>query len=515
MLFNSLQYALFLPLAILLYHAAPVRAKLGVLLFTSFLFYASWSPIYLLLIIAQTALNYALGLVMARATSEARGRLLWLGVILNLGILGYYKYITFLVTNLLVAAGWLGASVQVTPPSPILPLGLSFFTFEFVHYLVDVRKGHPPVRSFVQFALFAAFFPTQVAGPIKRYEQFVPQMERPARFSWPLATEGLRLLVVGLFKKVAIADNLAPLVEVGFHQVLGGAPTLNPLDAWLAVAAFSLQIYFDFSGYTDMGRGSAMLLGYTVPENFLRPYLAANISDFWRRWHISLSTWLRDYLYIALGGNRDHRDRNLFLTMVLGGLWHGANWTFIIWGAYHGLLLLAYWRIRNWVLGPPRRAALAGGSPERPAWLSGRPLAVLIWLLTLVLACVGWVPFRAESLEQTLAMLGSMVGLGAGAASVLQPNHRLLIVACVVGTLAVEWVIELRERRRASEAKAAAAGAETGAPGVTSLGVPAVAPAPARVGLGAALRPIALTLLFMLTLLVQPSTAPRFIYFQF
>lgn len=221
------------------------------------------------------------------------------------------------------------------PITPLLPLGISFFVFEFIHYQVDINRGSVPVKNWLEFSIFGAFFPTQIAGPIKRYEDFVPQLNRQPSFSLPRIGEGLKYILWGLFKKVVLADNLAPLVAIGFGQAVGGAggnASLSSGDAWLTVLAFTLQIYFDFSGYTDMGRGSAMLLGFNLPENFKFPYLAANISDFWRRWHITLSGWLRDYIYIPLGGNRKGRYRNLLITMVLGGLWHGANWTFIIWG---------------------------------------------------------------------------------------------------------------------------------------------------------------------------------------
>ena len=267
-------------------------------------------------------------------------------------------------------------------------------------------------------------------------------------------------------------------------DVSGGVPALGPVDAWSAVLAFTLQIYFDFSGYTDIGRGSALLLGFTVPENFRRPYLSVNISEFWRRWHISLSTWLRDYLYIPLGGNRGHQERNLFVTMVLGGLWHGANWTFVIWGAYHGLLLVGYHALR-------RRRRPPGTVRTRPPTRSA-PAAVLGWLLTFLLVAVGWVFFRADSFMQAVGMLGSLAGLAVGAPAVLVLGQRLTIVVAVGGMLALEWLVEQQEKRGADQPEPDRSGART-----------------------LVLRPVGLTLLFMLTLLLQPPTAPRFIYFQF
>lgn len=489
MLFNSLQYAIFLPVVVALYYVCPKPFRAGLVLVASYLFYASWNPVYLILIIALTLFNYLTGLGIDRLGGRTRvaGAVLALGIGVDLAVLGFYKYTDFALRNLAAALSWTGRGVELSPPSIILPLGLSFFTFEFIHYLVDLYRGQKAVRSLVEFAVFAAFFPTQIAGPIKRFEDFIPQLERLPPFSWTRFGAGARLIVVGLFKKVALADNLAPIVTFGFEQFGPGQGLLGPGDTWLVVVGFALQIYFDFSGYTDMGRGSALLLGFTVPENFHRPYLGSSISEFWRRWHISLSSWLRDYLYIPLGGNRRGRARNLLLTMVLGGLWHGANWTFVIWGAYHGLLLVAYWQWRSrW----PARSEARGGPGHLARLIGG--IAV-----TGVLVCVGWVFFRAPTVEQAIVMIGTMFGWGADAAGRLLASQRVIVLAILVGLVAVESAQEMRARHWKLVPFPR---------GRFPLALPAWRPELEAIGYVA---------LFALTLIVQPPTNPPFIYFQF
>ncbi len=347
MLFNSLQYALFLPLLTAVYFGAPRSWRLVVLLVGSYVFYAAWNPAYLLLIIAMTAANYVFGLLLGRTSGRpAATRWLVLAVSMNVAVLAYYKYMAFLLASVEGLLRSAGVQIQLPQPSIILPLAISFFTFEFIHYVVDVWAGQPPERGFLKFAVFAAFFPTQIAGPIKRYEAFIPQLDVPSRFEWTRAGEGLKLITWGLFKKIVLADRLGAIVALGFPET--GHAVLNPVDAWLTVLAFAMQIYLDFSGYTDIGRGSAVILGFSVPENFRRPYLAWNISEFWRRWHISLSTWLRDYLFVPLGGLRGHPARALLVTMALAGLWHGAGWHFVVWGLFNGVLLTGHWMFRAW-----------------------------------------------------------------------------------------------------------------------------------------------------------------------
>lgn len=402
MLFNSFTYLVFLPVVVLLYWLAPSRWRRHLLLVASYLFYMSWLPLYGLLVGAMTVASFLLGRWMAAAGRKKP--LLVLAVALSLSLLLFFRYTGFILRNASALTASLGLPIAVGWFERIVtPLGISFFTFEIIHYLVDVYRGGAPVRSLLDLALFVVFFPTQIAGPIKRYQHFVPQLEHLPTWDAGRASSGLALVVRGLFKKVILADTLAAAADLGFGDPAG----LGLVGAWSAVLAFAFQIYFDFSGYTDIGRGSAMLLGFSIPENFRLPYLAANISDFWRRWHMTLSQWLRDYVYIPLGGSwgtRWQTYRNLFVTMVLGGLWHGANWTFAVWGAYHGFLLVLHHALRPLSERLPAVGRLAGRRVTQAAGV----------VATFVAVCIGWVPFRAASLTQAGAMLGKMFSLEGG-----------------------------------------------------------------------------------------------------
>ncbi len=350
-LFNSFTYLVFLPIVVGLYWVLPPVFRRTLLLIASYLFYMNWKPAYGLLILALTVVNYFLGIGIHKFANK-RKLILQVGLIFNLGCLCFYKYANFLLDSAWQGATWLHTGLHLPMNLPatspaldiILPLGISFFTFEFIHYIVDVYRGSAPVTNFRNFALFAAFFPSQIAGPIKRFQDFVQQMLTEPVFKPAYFQSGMFLIFLGLFKKIVLGDNLGRVVNSGFNH----PETLGTMDAWIAVAGFTFQIFFDFSGYTDIGRGSALLFGYKVPENFNWPFLAANLTDFWRRWHISLSTWLRDYLFIPLGGSRVSPFRqqvNVMITMVLGGLWHGAAWHYVIWGAFHGtgLVLSKEW----------------------------------------------------------------------------------------------------------------------------------------------------------------------------
>jgi len=426
MLFNSIYYAFFLPLVVALYWAAPRRVRYPLLLIASYLFYMNWIPVYLPLILALTVVNFGFGLLLARRRSRAW---LALAVATDLGVLAYFKYANFL----LDAARATGLDFPTA--NILLPLGISFFTFEFIHYVVDVWRGDPPVRDFVRFALFAAFFPTQIAGPIKRYQAFTHQLATYPRFDPAMAADGLGLILRGLFKKVVLADNLARVANLGFDHPAG----LGSVDAWIAVYAFAFQIFFDFSGYTDIGRGSAQLFGFTVPENFAAPYLARNLAIFWRRWHISLSSWLRDYLFIPLGGSRAGRGvtyRNLFLTMALGGLWHGAAWHFVVWGAFQGVGLVALRAV-----GEDRRLSagvpFAVRAPDRPRPRWRAPLlGALAVAATFHFTCLGWVLFRAPTLPAAADIFGRLLWPQAGA-PVIDAADRLLTLAIGLGYFVV------------------------------------------------------------------------------
>lgn len=423
MLFNSIQYLLFLPIVVVLYWSVPRKARAVVLLIASYYFYMSWMAAYGLLLGGLTAWNFLMGWAISKPDAKHR-RLLFIAAIAgNLACLALYKYTNFLIESFWSVAQTIAPWLHFTAPpgsAPllpiILPLGISFFVFEFIHYLVDIYKGAQAIKHPVRFALFAAFFPSQIAGPIKRFEDFDPQVIEPRKFDRSLFKAGLLLIVEGMFKKVVLGDNLATLVQPGFAH----AAQYGTLDTWLTVAAFTLQIYYDFSGYTDIGRGSAMLLGYSLPENFNMPYIARNLSEFWHRWHISLSTWLRDYLYIPLGGSKSGKAkqaRNLVITMLLGGLWHGASWHYVVWGAFHGLGLVA---THTWQKFAEKIAPL---QKIRTTWSFDMAARVF----TLFAVMIGWVVFRADNMHQAMDVYAGMFTLRP---TTLDESESILTLLC-------------------------------------------------------------------------------------
>jgi alginate O-acetyltransferase complex protein AlgI len=406
MLFNSLQYLLFLPVVVTCFWLSGKRFRPLLLLCASYYFYMSWYAPYCVMLAALTTLNYLLGLAISKAKAQSAQRkiLFSLGLTLNLGCLLFFKYTNFLVGCFSSLLRTLPHSAMQLPQllQIIVPLAISFFVFEFVHYLGDIYSGQKPINSPVRFALFAAFFPSQIAGPIKRFEDFDAQICKLRDFSAPLFLQGINLILEGLFKKVAIGDNLVPIVEKGFSSI----QYLAPADAWIAALAFTFEIYYDFSGYTDIGRGSAMLLGITLPENFNKPYFSASLIDFWRKWHMSLSSWLRDYLYKPLGGSRGDtfaRNRNLLITMLLGGLWHGASWHFVIWGAFHGTGLIINHTFRQIFPAPNKTITQEGNSP-----LLFNLKSLTTGAFTFVFVLLGWVLFRADSFENALSFYQHM-----------------------------------------------------------------------------------------------------------
>ncbi|MGI4737242.1 MAG: MBOAT family O-acyltransferase [Janthinobacterium lividum] len=390
MLFNSLHFLVFFPLVVGLYYALPPRWRAPLLLLASYYFYFSWRPVYTLLLLATTLLDYYSGVRMSRLPTPARRRpWLYLSLASNLGTLFIFKYFNFFQQTAAALAGALHLPYAAPTLALVLPVGVSFYTFQSVAYIVDVYQGKLPAeQNFGRFALFVAFFPQLVAGPIERGGQMLPQLRQTHAFDYDGVASGLRLMAWGMFKKVVIADRLALLANPAFDH----PRRFDSLALLLAVAAFTGQIYADFSGYTDLARGAARVLGYRLVLNFRQPYLATSVGDFWRRWHLSLSNWFRDYVYIPLGGSRRGEARtyaNLLTVFLLSGLWHGASWTFVIWGALHGTYLVA----ESW--SAPAQAAL------------GRRLGVGAWphlhralrtAATLALVAYAWIFFRANSL---------------------------------------------------------------------------------------------------------------------
>jgi D-alanyl-lipoteichoic acid acyltransferase DltB (MBOAT superfamily) len=399
MLFNTFRFAYFFAVLLPVYWVLPRRPQTWLLLAASYYFYACWDPRFLALLVLSTVMDFACGLALARIERPGRRKaFVALSMIVNLGVLGYFKYFNFFAESLQALLARAGCPVALAHLNVVLPIGISFYTFQSMSYVIDVyRRDLTPTRNLIEFAAFISFFPHLVAGPIMRPSTLLPQIAAPRRFNLAQFYQGAYLIFWGLTKKVVVADNLAPVVEDLFGRWRG----LQAGLAVLAVYAFAFQIYCDFSGYTDAARGIAKCLGFELALNFRLPYFATSPKDFWSRWHISLSTWLRDYLYIPLGGNRVGRLRanfNLLATMVIGGLWHGAAWTFVLWGFYHGLLLVAHRLAQPWLdlVQPVGRTATA-------CW---RGLRIVV---TFHLVCLGWLLFRATSVKQVAGLLGAIV----------------------------------------------------------------------------------------------------------
>jgi len=447
MVFSSYLFLFyFLPVALLLYYAAPQRARHLILTFVSYIFYGWANPLFSLLLLLSTLIDYIAGLVMVLGgpgswsrsiqrldpngprTKRQRAALI-ISMCANVALLGFFKYFNFAVDSYNGLIDWLGLSgigldvaLRVT-----LPLGISFYTFQSMSYAIDVYRGDATaIKSFIDFACFETMFPQLVAGPIIRFQEVADQLRERTHTTTKFA-RGIAFFCMGLAKKVLLANPCGKIADLAFE-----AGSLGPVESWYGVTAYAFQIYFDFSGYSDMAIGLGLMLGFVFPKNFDSPYRSQSITEFWHRWHISLSTWLRDYLYLPLGGNRKGKVRtyvNLFIVMLLGGLWHGAAWNFVIWGALHGALL-AFERLRG-------KAALYGGLPV--------PVRVGV---TFTIVLITWVFFRAPDLPQAVRYLGDMLALGdpqegAGllAGLVYQPYYlgTFLLAGAIVWSAPQTW----------------------------------------------------------------------------
>lgn len=423
MLFNTQQFFAFLAVVLVLFYTAPRAFRKYILLAASYFFYMSFIPKFILLLLSLTAIDYTAARWIARTRSPHMRKIaLITSLSANLGLLGFFKYYNFFASNIAVL---LHRPENTFALSIILPLGISFHTFQSMSYVVDVyRNEQEPITNPVDYALFISFFPQLVAGPIVRAREFFGDLYHWKRPSSEDILRGLLLLFLGLAKKMVMADQFAQIANAYFGNV---AKQPGMVTAWSGAIAFGIQIYFDFSGYTDMAIGMAKLLGFHFPVNFRRPYLASSITDFWHRWHISLSRWLRDYLYIPLGGNRHGKlqtYRNLMLTMLLGGLWHGASWNFVVWGGYHGALL-SFERIFR------RKHA-----PEEKGWTGLYPLKAL---LTFALVMIGWVFFRAATFHDSLYVIHQMFFV---------PHGHSLIPAWLADLALITLLLALFEEKK-------------------------------------------------------------------
>jgi len=419
MLFDSPAYFIFLVIVVCIYWRLSWKKQNALLICASYFFYGWWDWRFLLLMICSTVIDFVIAKYIGSAPEGPRRRqLLILSLCVNFGILGFFKYFNFFIDSFAVMAAKLGAHDLPLPLLKIiLPPGISFYTFQEVAYIVDVYKGKlVPAKSFLDYGLFISLFPHLIAGPIQRPAHLLPQVQRPRAFNDRAFFDGIMLIISGLFRKTVIADSCANLANAAFDGHLGW----NFFSVLIGVYAFAWQIYGDFSGYSDLARGSAQLLGFHFMVNFRQPYLADSLQDFWRRWHISLSTWLRDYLYIPLGGNRHgtlQTYKNLMLTMLLGGLWHGASWTFVIWGGIHGIWL----------------------SIERLLWRGENPSGWFSRLPTLAVIGLSWIFFRAKTVSGAFHMLASLRHLAWE--HQYAPEILFLAIVSAIG-LAIDFRIE-------------------------------------------------------------------------
>lgn len=391
MVFNSLHFAWFFLVVYALYRVLPHRGQNWLLLIASYYFYAAWDYRFVALLAASTLVDYTCGIVLGRMTDARQRRLVMvLSIGFNLAVLGFFKYFNFFADNLHALFAAVGWQLDFVTLRVLLPIGISFYTFVTMSYVIDVyRREIEPTRNLVDFAVFVAYFPHLVAGPILRATALLPQIAGPRRVSVAQVRDGLWLIAWGFFQKIFVADNLAPIAT----RVFAPDADLTGVNVLLGTYTFAFQIYGDFAGYSNIARGTSKLMGIELIENFRFPYLVLTPQAFWRHWHISLSTWLRDYLYKPLGGSRGtawQTRRNLLITMLLGGLWHGAAWTFLLWGLFQGVLLILY---------RPFEQAITSMS---------RPRRFVAWLVMFQLTCYGWLIFRAPSLDKLRQMTRSL-----------------------------------------------------------------------------------------------------------
>lgn len=426
MLFNSLSFILFFAIVLTLYYSPYIswNYKKGMLLFASYIFYGMWNPLLVLILWFSTIVDWLVGNRLFTSKNEKHRKLLLLiSIIVNLGFLGFFKYGSFLLENFSNFMALVGVAYTPLKADIILPMGISFYTFQSMSYSIDLyKKRIEPGRTFTDFALYVTFFPQLVAGPIVRSGVLMPQFYSERRATANQFIWGCFLLTLGLFQKIVFADVV--LADVA-DKVFGNPDLLHPLDSWVGTFAFSGQILFDFAGYSTAAIGIALMLGIVIPDNFKYPYASIGFSEFWQRWHISLSSWLRDYLYIPLGGNRSGTVRtfiNLMVTMVLGGLWHGASWTFVLWGALHGGFLCIERFLRSMI------------NLKITVWNG-----FLLALLTYMLVNITWVFFRADDFEKVMNMLTAMFFLSSSGSVILQELDIAKVLLLISGVFLCHW----------------------------------------------------------------------------
>ncbi|GGG53034.1 MBOAT family O-acyltransferase [Bizionia arctica] len=431
MLFNSLDFAIFLPIVFILYWFVlnkQLKYQNALVVVASYVFYGWWDWRFLSLILFSTLVDYAIGLALSKQqNSRKRKVLLWISIIVNLGFLGFFKYYNFFIDNFVKAFSFFGQDIQPNTLNIILPVGISFYTFQTLSYTIDVyKKQLEPTKDFISFAAFVSFFPQLVAGPIERASHLLPQFYVKRQFNYNKAVDGLRQILWGLFKKVVIADNCANFA----NTIFDGYESYSGSTLALGAVFFAFQIYGDFSGYSDIAIGTSRLFGFDLKQNFATPYFSRDIAEFWRRWHISLSTWFRDYVYIPLGGSRGSKGnqiRNVFIIFIVSGFWHGANWTFIIWGALNAMYFLPLLlRGKNKI-----NTNVVAENSMLPSVKEFLQMGV-----TFGLTVIAWVFFRAENVSMALDFLSRMFNMSLFTIPQIRPTSLLLFLIIFI---AIEW----------------------------------------------------------------------------
>lgn len=432
MFFNSLDFAVFLPIVFILYWFVTnrdLRLQNALIVIASYVFYGWWDWRFLSLIIFSSLVDYTIGRLLARESRTARRTLyLWISILVNLGFLGFFKYYNFFIDNFVQAFSFLGAPIQAHTLAIILPVGISFYTFQTLSYTIDVyKKKLEPTQDLFSFLAFVSFFPQLVAGPIERATHLLPQFYKKREFHYSKAVDGCRQILWGLFKKVVIADQCAQYA----NEIFNNSTTYSGSTLVMGALFFTFQIYGDFSGYSDIAIGTSRLFGFNLKQNFATPYFSRDIAEFWRRWHISLSTWFRDYVYIPLGGSRGGtwmQIRNIFIIFLVSGFWHGANWTFIIWGllnAIYFLPLLLTRRNRN-------HLDVVASTSTLPSLREGVSM-----VSTFILTVFAWIFFRAENITEALFYIQNIFNKSLFGLPSVRPSYLIIIITLF---LIIEWI---------------------------------------------------------------------------
>ncbi|NOT76610.1 MAG: MBOAT family protein [Cyclobacteriaceae bacterium] len=450
MIFNSVTFIIFLVVVVTLYWTLSSSVKMWMLLIASCIFYGFWRWEYLSVMFVSAITDYYTAIAIGDTPVENKRRRKWLlaiTLVVNLGLLFYFKYLYFLTENTNSLFHTLNIDAQLPLWHILLPFGISFYTFETISYTVDVYRGLiKPERKFINYALFVTFFPKLVAGPIQRASELLVQLKNRPAFQIDFLSEGLKRILYGLFLKVALADNISPMVDEGFSM---SAAEMSAIDVWMLAFLFGFQIYFDFSAYSHIAVGAAKMMGISIPENFNYPYIASSFKDFWKRWHISLSSWIRDYLYLPLSGvkvvkttgsggigeglettGKQSRNSALFLTWAIMGLWHGANWTFVVWGIYHALIIFIERQLK------PLRS--------RFTFLN---IKIIGWAFTLPLAMLSWIPFRATNLTDTFVMLKHVLNPVKYTFYTMRENNYIITAVLLISFLLCYYASNILEEK--------------------------------------------------------------------